>query len=98
MKAMKTGAFDLYGARRTLHDFYMGFGLGCTVFLAMSAALSWVLSRFSGEEHEGVLRPVKWILFLAHAANTVLCFRYFFIPPMLVSSVITGLLGWECQK
>ena len=96
MKAMKTEAFVFYGAHRTLHDFHKGFGLGCTIFLTMSAALSWVLSRSSNKGHSEVLKPVKWILFLSHVANTALCFMYFFIPPMVVSTVLAGLLGWEC--
>jgi hypothetical protein len=88
---MKSSTFDFFGSRRTYYDFYLGFGLYATVFLLFSAALSWQLSRFPNHE---VLQPVKWILFLAQVANVVLSWRYFFIAPVIVSTIITFLLGW----
>ncbi|KIW33847.1 uncharacterized protein PV07_00664 [Cladophialophora immunda] len=133
--AMQTVSFDFMGSRRTLHDFYMGFGLGVTVFLFMSAALSWALSVYSSRAAAGtmllssprretkaearkvddvhgnmaigsksdlsleeLLSALKWILFLSNFANMLLCYVYFFIPPMVVSTVIAALLGWECFK
>lgn len=130
--AMRTAQFDFFGARRTLHDFYMGFGLMCTVFLLMSAAISWYLGKLVaavvGEKGKGAgpggsrrrrlddvdgvdnvdvdhdrvmetfVRPIQWILFVSHIANMMLCYVYFFVPPMFVSTLITLLLGWECVK
>ncbi|OAP57450.1 hypothetical protein AYL99_08188 [Fonsecaea erecta] len=123
--AMQTVRFDFMGSRRTLHDFYMGFGLGMTVFLFTSAAVSWVLSSFPGtkphassawSEAKGEVKKVdddngsgelslkellsmlKWILFVSNFANMLLCYVYFFVPPMVVSTVIAAFLGWECLK
>ncbi|KIW98092.1 uncharacterized protein Z519_01676 [Cladophialophora bantiana CBS 173.52] len=133
--AMQTVRFNFMGRLRTLHDFYMGFGLGATVFLSMSAALSWVLSahptttghtmalRFAprsepkgeakraddgdgnaatrgqeGMRLEELLSTLKWILFLSNFVNMLLCYVYFFVPPMVVSTVIAALLGLECLK
>ncbi|EXJ75092.1 uncharacterized protein A1O5_01788 [Cladophialophora psammophila CBS 110553] len=133
--AMQTVRFNFMGRLRTLHDFYMGFGLGATVFLSMSAALSWVLSvhpsttghttaqRFASrsamkgeakkvdegdgnvvirgkeeERLEELLSRLKWILFVSNFANMLLCYVYFFVPPMVVSTAIAVLLGLECLK
>ncbi|KIY01353.1 uncharacterized protein Z520_02905 [Fonsecaea multimorphosa CBS 102226] len=119
--AMQTVRFNFMGSRRTLHDFYMGFGLGVTVFLCMSATLSWILSVYpdtagsaawgltkadakeieDGNAELGLARIVgmlKWVLFMSNLAHMVLCYVYLFIPPMVVSTVIAALLGWECFK
>ena len=132
--AMQSVRFNFMGSLRTLHDFYMGFGLGVTIFLCMSTALSWVLSvhpntnmsrsaaragTSEGEAkhaddgdsdgNEGMrskedirekefVRMLKWIPFLNNFANMLLCYVYFFVPPMVVSTLVAALMGWECFK
>jgi hypothetical protein len=92
--SMKSVHFTFNGADCTFYAFHLGFGLMATVFLLLSAALTWHLGRFpSGNP---VLRPVAWAVFLAYVPTTLLSWRYFFAGPGVFSTLITLLLGWEC--
>jgi len=46
--AMKANHFMLMGSARTYWDFYIGFGLGITVFLTVEAIVFWLLGSLGG--------------------------------------------------
>src|SRR3569623_128650 len=53
--AMRTH-FEVFGVNRSYSDFYMGFGLGITIFLTVDSILLWNLASMS--RHDALrLRP-----------------------------------------
>lgn len=93
MLAMKTAHFQFFGFNRTFYDFYFGFGLMATLFLLLSAALSWTISQ---APRNSTLGSIKWWLFISQALTMVLAWTYFFTQPVVVSTLITLLLGYGC--
>lgn len=89
---MKSVHFDFNGADCTYYGFWFGFGLCASIFLLLSATISWVLASAPSESWP-VVAPIAWALTLAQAANTYLSFRYFFLGPALFGVLITGLLA-----
>ena len=103
LASMKTVHFNFNGSQCSFYGFYLGFGYMASVFLLFSAALSWHLGRVVEEEkrkgNEEVLkalRPVAWGLFLSFIPTAWLSWRFFFAGPGVFSTIIAGLLGWEC--
>jgi len=92
---MKSVHFDFHGTDCTFYGFHMGFGLMATVFLLFSASVTWVLAESKATDR-AALRPIAWALFLAHVPSTALSWTYFFAGPGVFSTLIVGLMGWEC--
>jgi hypothetical protein len=98
--SMRSTHFDVLGSSRTYWDFYVGFGLFVTAFLLLAAVLAWQLGSLPAETL-AMMRGVAWALPLCFAAITVLCWRYFFIIPIVFSSVTTVCLiaaAWRSAK
>ncbi len=80
--AMKANQFELMGGLRTYWDFYMGFGLGITIFLTLEAVVFWLLA--SRVQAEGArLRPVILVFALGYLALAVNSFCFFFLAPVV---------------
>ena len=94
LASMKAVHFRFNGADCTYYGAHLGFGLLTSVFLLLSAALTWHLGRFPGGN--AALRPVAWALFVAFVPTTLLSWWYFFAGPALLSLLVASLLGWEC--
>src|SRR5690242_8302934 len=63
--AMKANHFLLMGSLRSYWDFYIGFGLGITIFLSTEAFVFWLLaSRISTEGTR--LRPIIFVFALGY--------------------------------
>jgi hypothetical protein len=88
VESMRTIHFDAQGFSRTYWDFFVGFGLFVSVFFLFSAILAWQLGAMSREAlvHMPVL---TWGFAICFVGVTVLTWRYFFIAPIIFSSVIT---------
>ena len=89
---MKAVHFDFNGADCTWYGFWFGFGLCASIFLLLSAAISWSLDRVAPASWSAV-RPIASAPVEAQAANTYLSFRYFFLGPALFGVLITLLLA-----
>src|SRR4051812_3565225 len=63
MAAMKSNQFPVMGATRSYWSFYMGMGLGVTVFLTIAAVVFWQLSSLAKTD-SGRLRPIYWTFLL----------------------------------
>lgn len=85
--AMKANHFILMGSPRTYWDFYMGFGLGITIFLTMEAIVFWLLASLARAEGAR-LRPIISIFALGYLAFAVNSFRFFFLPPVVFEVLI----------
>lgn len=49
--------FQVFGVTRSYSDFYMGMGLGVTIFLTMDALLLWILASMAKDDAPR-LRPL----------------------------------------
>jgi hypothetical protein len=93
--SMKAVHFGFQGADCTFYGIYMGFGLMVTVFLLLSASVTWILAE-SKPADRAALRPIAWALFLAYVPTAVLSWVYFFAGPGVFSTATAVLTGWEC--
>lgn len=85
---MQTVHFDVQGFQRTYWDFFVGFGLFVSVFLLFGAILAWQLGGMAPETL-AMIPAVKWSLALCFIGITILSWKYFFLVPVIFSSVIT---------
>jgi hypothetical protein len=88
IESMRTIHFDVQGFSRTYWDFYVGFGLFVSVFFLFTAVLTWQLGAM-GQEVLVRMPVLTWALAICFVGVTVLSWRYFFIAPIISSSLIT---------
>jgi hypothetical protein len=91
LDSIRTVRFDVQGFSRTWWEFYVGFGLLFTVFQVFAAILCWQISGFSSEQL-ALIDRTRWLLALSFMVVTILCWRYFFIVPLVFSTLITACL------
>jgi hypothetical protein len=89
--AMKANPFVVFGNTRTFWDFYMGFGLGVTIFLTMEAVVLWLLAPLTVAYGEK-LRPVLTAFAIGYLVFAVNSYRYFFLGPVVAEVLIAGCL------
>jgi hypothetical protein len=87
IEAMKTHPFEITGFTRTYWDFYLGFGLMASVFLAFQAVVLWLLGGLANRD-AGEIRPVIAAFFVSFALNAVLISKYFFTVPLVMTIAI----------
>lgn len=87
LESLQKTSFVTQGFTRTYWDFYVGFGLFCSVFLLFTAIVAWSLGGMSPAAIEEA-RLLAWSLTLAFGLVFVLSWRYFFPVPMIFSAVI----------
>lgn len=85
--AMKANHFLLMGNDRTYSDFYMGMGLGVSIFLTVEAIVFWLLASLAKTEAER-LRPVLAVFAIGYLAFALNSFEYFFILPVITEILI----------
>src|SRR5258708_25146290 len=97
---MRSTHFYMMGFSRTYWDFYVGFGLFISAFLLLAIVLAWQLGRLPPESLV-LMRGTAWTFALCFAAITVLSWKYFFVLPIVFSSVTTVCLiaaAWRSAK
>ena len=94
---MQSVRFPVQGFQRTYWDFYVGFGLFVTVFLLMSAFLSWGLAG-AGPEVLARMPTATWGLVVCYAAVTILSWYYFFLAPGIFATLITLCLATAAAR
>ncbi len=100
ISSLQSIRFEVQGVSRVYWDFYVGFGLFVTVLLLFAALLAWQLGGLSQDTLKG-MPLITWGLFACFAAVTLLSWRYFFIAPVVFSTVITlclGLAAWAAGR
>jgi len=85
--AMKANHFILMGKPRTYWDFYVGFGLGITIFLTTEAIVFWLLASLVPATGAR-LRPIIGVFALGYLAFAVNSFRFFFLLPVIAELLI----------
>ena len=92
VNSMQTVQFGVQGMARTYWDFYVGFGLFVSVLLVFAALVCWQFGRLDPATLKG-MPLLTWGLAACFAADTYLCWRYFFIVPLVFSIMLTILLS-----
>jgi hypothetical protein len=98
--SMRTIHFDAQGFSRSYWDFYTGFGLFVTIFLVFAAFLAWQLGGLPAQSL-AAMRGITWAFALCFLAVTVLSWTYFFVAPVIFSSVVALCLiaaAWRSAK
>lgn len=85
--AMKENQFLVTGLTRSYWDFFMGFGLAITVFLATEGVVFWMLGSLAAKDGVDV-RPILIAFVVGYAALTVLAYRYFFFGPVVCDALV----------
>lgn len=96
LASMKQVHFDFFGSDCSFYGFHMGFGLMFSVFLVVSAVITWTLGNPRVRGNPVVvreMRPIALALSVAYASVALLSWKYFFIGPFGVSVAIAVLIG-----
>lgn len=88
VNSMKTITFSVQGFQRTYWDFYVGFGLFVSVLMVLAAIVCWQLGGLPAEMLR-LMTGTCWSLAACFAVVTLLSWRFFFIPPLVFSLLIT---------
>jgi hypothetical protein len=90
--AMNTVRFEVGGRSFTYGAFYRGFGLSCTASMILSAFLCWHLGELA-RSAPAAIGALGWVFFAVQVVGVVLSFLYFGLPPMVLSAVVTAIVG-----
>lgn len=80
--AMKANQFMLMGNLHTYWNFYIGFGLGITIFLTLEAVIFWLLASRMATEGSA-LKPIILVFALGYVALAVNSYCFFFVAPVI---------------
>jgi hypothetical protein len=97
---LKATQFEVQGMTRTYWDFFSGFGFFVTVLLFFAAVLAFQLGGLPKETLR-TLGLVTWAFALAFVVITLLTWRYFFIAPLVFSSLVALCLlmaAWSAAR
>jgi len=88
---MKSVPFEFMGQRSTYWNLYFGWGVLVAVLLLALASILWILPDFA------TLRPrsagaISAIVAIASLCGAYLSFRFFYIPPFVLFSMICATL------
>jgi hypothetical protein len=89
--AMMRSRFPVFGTMRSYSDFYLGLGLGISIFLTVDAIAFWILASMAKSD-AARLRPLLAIFTLGYLAMAVNSYMFFFAPPVIVESLIAACL------
>jgi uncharacterized membrane protein YedE/YeeE len=99
LASMKSTHFDFFGSDCTFYGFHMGLGLMVSMYLVLSIVIAWILGDERVAQNPAVKegqRPVAWALLVSHVGTMILSWKYFFVGPGVISTVVVLLLAWEC--
>ncbi len=85
--AMKSIRFDVMGSSRTYWDFYFGFGVAISFYLAVQAVVLWQLAALARTAPKQV-RPTIAAFFIGFVANAIVVWKYFFAVPLVLAVAI----------
>jgi hypothetical protein len=91
--AMNHVHFQVQSSSFTYGGFYTGFGLYATVYLLFSAFLAWYLGDLA-RTNPRAIGALAWVFVAVQVASLVLSWRYFLLPPVILSALLAGSLGW----
>jgi hypothetical protein len=83
--------FPILGVTRSYADFYMGMGLGVTIFLTVDAVLLWILASMAKKDSVR-LRPLIGVFALGYLAFALNSYLFFFAFPIINELLIVACL------
>jgi hypothetical protein len=89
---MRAYRFPVFGVLRSYSDFYLGLGLGITIFLTVEAVVFWLLSSLAKSD-ASQLRPILAVFFLGYVAFAVNSLMFFFYLPVVTELLIAACLA-----
>lgn len=90
--SMNNVRFEVGGRSFTYGSFYRGFGLSCTASMILSAFLCWHLGDLA-RSAPAAIGMLGWVFFAVQVVGVVLSFLYFGPPPMVLSALVTAIVG-----
>lgn len=90
--AMNNVHFEEEGKIFSYGGWYRGFGLSATASMIFEAFLAWHLGRMARRGSQEV-KTIGWALFVWQLPGLVLAWIYFGIEPMILSALVTILIG-----
>ena len=96
---MKSFTFEVFGSTRSYWDFYQGFGLTLTVLQLLGAVVLWLVAGLAADVPARA-RPFVLAFLVASVAQLVLVVRFFFLPPLVFSVLVTlflALAAWTLR-
>jgi hypothetical protein len=93
--AMKTVHVTSQGSDCTWYGFYQGFGYFVSIFFVYSVVMAWHVGGKTRKQRIAFL-PLSWALVVCYGLSIVTGVLYFFRMPILLSTVVTLLLGIAC--
>jgi len=90
--SMQTNQFQWMGHTRSYWNFYIGFGLGITIFLTLDAIVLWLLASLARSE-AARLRPIIFVYALGYLVFALNSYVYFFLGAVVTEIVIVLLLA-----
>jgi len=100
LASMRSIHFDVQGFSRTYWDLFVAAGFSVGVFYLFAAILAWQLGGLPAGTL-AVMRITVWGFAICFAAITVLSWRYLFVLPVVVSTVVSVCLtvaAWLSAK
>jgi hypothetical protein len=89
--AMRDVRFPVQGFQRTYWEFLSGFGFFVTTLLLFSAVFAWQVGGLSPEMRR-TLAPVLWAFAITYVVIAALTWRYFFMAPGILATIVALLL------
>jgi len=83
--------FPVLGVMRSYADFYMGMGLGVTIFLTVDAVLFWILASMAKQD-AARLRPLMIVFALGYLGFALNSYTFFFAFPIINEILIVACL------
>lgn len=89
--AMRNVRFPVQGFQRSYWEFFSGFGFFVTVLLLFSAYFAWYVGGLSPDGRR-TLASVLWAFAITYVVIAVLTWRYFFLAPGILATIVALLL------
>jgi hypothetical protein len=92
LESMNRVHFEAGGRTCSYGEWYRGFGLSITVSMLFWAFLSWYLGELARTAPHAI-GALGWAFFTVQIAGVVMAFLYFGPPAMVLSALVTALVG-----
>jgi hypothetical protein len=89
---MQTNQFPLMGFTRSFWDFYIGMGLGVSIFLTVEALVFWQLAALAKTKARE-LRSILATFAVGYLVFAMDSYRFFFLAPVVTEILIAVCLG-----
>jgi len=87
LRQLQNNTFDVLGVHRSYWDFYIGFGIDISIVQFTLALTLWLLADVL-EISPKKMALILGLFSLSYLAGSVVMWRYFFLPPFVLSSLI----------